>query len=198
MSSESGLKTVRRRMGTPDSATFNQLLDATERVMRNEGYAAATSRKIALEAGLKQQLVYYYFETMDDLLLAAFKRRTVLALERIEEEITTDRPIQAIWKTWISSVDAKLVFEFMALANHHDGVRDEVNRFLGISRQKHSEAIARQLEKRNNAPKLLTPDALAFLLHSTSLIMGREAAMGTTSGHEDVLKLVDWVIDQIG
>ena len=68
---------VKRRMGSPDSATSNALLDATEMVLREEGYAAATSRRIADAAGLKQQLVYYYFETMEDLLLACFKRRTV-------------------------------------------------------------------------------------------------------------------------
>lgn len=185
-------------MGPPDSATFNVLLDAAERVMREEGYAAASSRRIAEEAGLKQQLVYYYFKTMDELLLAAFKRRTSLALERIDQEIAADKPIQTIWKSWNSTVDAKLVFEFIALANHHEGIREEVNRFTAIAREKHAAAIARQLEKRGAEVGLLTADALAFLLYSTALILGREAAMGMTAGHENVLKLFDWGLDQIG
>lgn len=185
-------------MGTPDSATFGLLLDATERVMREEGYAAASSRRIASEAGLKQQLVYYYFETMDDLLLAAFKRRTSSALERIDREIATEKPIQTIWNSWKSTVDAKLVFEFIALANHHEGIRDEVHRFTSIARKKHAAAISRQLEKRGADVGPLTADALAFLLYSTALLMGREASMGTTVGHSDVLKLFEWGLDQIG
>ena len=83
-----------RRMGPQDSATSNALLDATERVLRNEGYGAATSRRIAAEAGVKQQLVYYYFRTMDELLLATFKRRTERALERLADDVASDKPIQ--------------------------------------------------------------------------------------------------------
>jgi AcrR family transcriptional regulator len=46
-------------------------MGATESVMREEGYGALTSRHVAARAGLNQQTVYYYFETMDGLLLAA-------------------------------------------------------------------------------------------------------------------------------
>lgn len=185
-------------MGAADSASYNLLLDATERVMREEGYAAASSRRIAEEAGVKQQLVYYYFHTMDDLLLAAFTRRTTAALERIDQEVASGKPAQTIWESWNNTVDAKLVFEFVALANHHDGVRDEVNRFGKIARQKHAAAIARQFEERGVDAGPLTPDALAFLLYSTALILGRESAMGMTDGHADVRALFDWAMQKIG
>jgi len=185
-------------MGAPDSATYNALLDATERVMRDEGYAAASSRRIAEEAGVKQQLVYYYFHTMDDLLLAAFTRRTTAALERIDEEAASGTPAQTIWESWNNTVDAKLVFEFVALANHHDGVREEVNRFGRIARKKHAAAIAREFKERGIEPGPLTPDALAFLLYSTALMLGRESAMGMSDGHDDVRALFDWVMERIG
>ncbi|EUA30299.1 bacterial regulatory s, tetR family protein [Mycobacterium xenopi 4042] len=51
------------------------LLDAAEQLMLEEGYAAVTSRRVAQKAALKPQLVHYYFRTMDDLFLAAFRRR---------------------------------------------------------------------------------------------------------------------------
>lgn len=191
------MKPVRRRMGAQSSATCNLLLDATERVMRNEGYAAATSRRIAEEADLKQQLVYYYFETMDDMLLATFTRRTTLALERIDQEMAAEHPIQTIWESWNNTVDAKLVFEFIALANHHDGVRDEVNRFMAIARQKHAAAIARQLKERNIDTGPASAEALAFILFSTALLLGREEAMGMTDAHAEVRKLFDWSLDQM-
>lgn len=191
------MRSAPRRMGPPDSEPFNLLLDATERVMRNEGYAAASSRRIAEEAGVKQQLVYYYFKTMDELLLATFKRRTSLAFERIEQEIAAEQPIQTIWASWNSVIDAKLVFEFMALANHHEGVRKEVNRFTRLARRKHTAAIARQLEKSGTDVGPLSAEALAFLLYSTALILGREAAMGVTDAHSEVRKLFDWGLEQI-
>lgn len=181
-------------MGPQDSATSNALLDATERVIRNEGYAAATSRRIAQEAGLKQQLVYYYFRTMDELLLATFKRRTTRALERIEQEVAAERPAEAIWQNWVDTVDAKLVFEFVALANHHPGIREEVGRYITETRKRHAAAIARQFEERGVDPGPVTPGAAAFLLFCVSLIMGREAATGVTENHEEVQALVEWAL----
>lgn len=185
-------------MGAQDSATSNLLLDATERVMRNEGYAAATSRRIAEEAGLKQKLVYYYFKSMDELLLAAFKRRTKRALDRIESEIASDRPIQAIWHSWNTTVDTKLVFEFFALGNHHEGIQQEVNRFMASARRMQAEAIARQFDEQGIDSGPMSPKALAFFLFSTALILGREAAMGMDEAHEDVLKFIDWGLGKLG
>ena len=62
--------------------------------MRTDGYGALTARSVAQAAGLKHQLVYYYFQTMDDLLLATFKRRTAQVLARYEQEVLAERPVQ--------------------------------------------------------------------------------------------------------
>ena len=40
-----------------------RLLDATERIMLTDGYAAVTSRRVEAEAGLK---LHYHFGTLDD------------------------------------------------------------------------------------------------------------------------------------
>jgi AcrR family transcriptional regulator len=183
-------------MGPQDSATSNALLDATESVLRNEGYGAATSRRIAAEAGVKQQLVYYYFRTMDELLLATFKRRTARALARLAEDAVSDTPIQTLWKNMTSNVDGKLVFEFVALANHHEGIRAEVAHYIAESRRLEAEAIARQFAQRgvDNGP--ISPKAAAFIMYCVSLVLRREAATGITEGHEDVLALVDWALDR--
>lgn len=183
-----------RRMGPQDSATSNALLDATERVLRNEGYGAATSRRIAAEAGMKQQLVYYYFRTMDELLLQTFKRRTELALARLEEDVAADLPIQAIWKNLTATVDGKLVFEFVALANHHEGIRQEVSRYMTESRRMEADAIARQFKDRRVDAGPLTPSAAAFIMYCVSLVLRREAATGITEGHDDVLAFMDWAL----
>ena len=50
------------------------ILDATESIMLEEGYAAVSSRKVASRAGLTSQLLHYYFRTMDDLFIAVFVR----------------------------------------------------------------------------------------------------------------------------
>lgn len=183
-----------RRMGPQDSATSNALLDATEAVLRNEGYGAATSRRIAAEAGVKQQLVYYYFRTMDELLLATFQRRTARALERLAQDVASERPIQSLWETLTSMIEGKLVFEFVALANHHEGIRAEVARYVAESRRLEAEAIGRQLREKGIDAGPVTPKAAAFVMYAVTLVLRREAATGITEGHDEVLALMDWAL----
>ena len=44
-----------------DSTTRDMLIAATSQIMVEEGYAAATSRRVAAQAGVKPALVHYYF-----------------------------------------------------------------------------------------------------------------------------------------
>ena len=46
-----------RRIGAEDSKTRAVLLDATEQLMLEEGYAAVSSRRVARTAGLNAGLV---------------------------------------------------------------------------------------------------------------------------------------------
>ena len=39
-----------------------------------------------------------------------------------------------------------------------------------------------------------TPAAVAFLLSSASLLLGREAATGISEGHEEVRALIEWAL----
>ena len=71
-----------RRMGTKESQTRAQLLDAAERLMLEDGYAAVTSRRVGQKAGISSQLVHYYFATMDDLFLEVFRRRAEAGFAR--------------------------------------------------------------------------------------------------------------------
>ena len=48
------------------------MLDSAEDILREEGYGALTSRRVAERLGVKQRLVYYYFRTMDDLIAETF------------------------------------------------------------------------------------------------------------------------------
>ena len=63
-----------------------------------EGYAAVTARKVAGKAGLKVQLVYYYFQTMDDLILAVIRKNTAKRLERFAQALVSAEPLRALWE----------------------------------------------------------------------------------------------------
>ncbi len=102
------------------------LVDATSQIMVEEGYAAATSRRVAAKAGVKPALVHYYFPTMDDLYLAVFRRGAAIYLEHQQKALASDRPLHAFWDTLTAPKDTRLLLEFMGLANHRKEIRAEI------------------------------------------------------------------------
>lgn len=86
-----------RSRGGRESATRVALIEATAQVMLDEGYAAATSRRVAAKAGVKSALVHYYFPSMDDLFLAVLRTGAETNLARQREALADDRPLHALW-----------------------------------------------------------------------------------------------------
>jgi AcrR family transcriptional regulator len=186
----------KRRMGPRDSAVPKALLDAVERVLRREGYAAATSRRVAEEAGVKQQLVYYYFKSMEDLHLAAFKRTTKLGLERLKRYLASKKPLHALWEERIRAADSKVIFEYLALANRHAGIRKEIKHFVDTSRQMEAAVLSTLYRDNKIAAAPVSPAALAFLISCSAILLRREAANGITLAHDDFERLVQWVLNR--
>lgn len=191
-----------KRMGPKKSETWHMLLDVAERIIREEGVAAASSRRIGEEAGVAQQLVYYYFKNMDEVLLATFKRQAETALDRAETmlEKVKENPAQNVmsqfWLELGSTIEAKFNFEFMTLCNRNDMYRKEMATFLTRWRQLQSEAIA--LEWKGKALDFgdLSPSAAAFMIYSTRLVLIREEMMGITEGHREAEAAVQWFLDR--
>jgi AcrR family transcriptional regulator len=169
-------------MGPEGSASHSALLDATEAVMREEGYAAVTSRRVAEKAGLKQQLVYYYFLTMDDLLLATFRRKTQRGLARLETALASEDPLRGLWQFLSDPAGAVLSMEFIALSNHNGLIRAEMTEHSEHIRRLQTEAVARALQDSTLAESC-PPEVLTFIVHSTSQILGWEASLGMSEGH---------------
>lgn len=188
----------KRRLGPRNSEISQAILDATEVVMREEGYGAVSSRRIAQVAGVQQGLVYYYFETMDELLLATFQRRVARRLDRYKEYARAEHTISSIWQDFNRNLDGRMSFEFVALANHHEGIRAELVRFLTESRRLQASVIAKEAPDTGVELNSISPTALAFLIHCANLVMSREAAIGVTEGHDEVRALFTELIEKLG
>jgi len=182
--------TSARRIGVETSATRSALLDAAERLMRDEGYAAVTSRRVASEAGLKPQLVHYYFRTMDDLFLALIRRGAEANRERLVAALETDRPWRALWELSTDTRGAVLHLEFTALANHRKVIKAEIARYAEEFRTIQVEALTRHLSARRIDPKIL-PIVAAVLTAGTSQVLVIEETLGITAGHGETLALVE-------
>jgi AcrR family transcriptional regulator len=173
-------------MGAPGSANWHAMLDGAESVLREEGYAALTSRRLAECIGVKQRLVYYYFQTMDDLIVETFDRLAVRELERLREAASSKRPLREIWEVCIHTSDARMIAEFMALANRIKKLRTEVIRFIEESRAIQVSALTAAL-KRKSRHNRIPAAALAMLATSVALSLTREAELGVTIGHREIL-----------
>ena len=187
-----------RRIGTEDSKSRAALLDATERIMVEEGYAAVSSRRVAQRAQLKAPLVHYYFRTMDDLFLAAFRRRAEMGLEHLSKALASGRPAHAIWAFGDDPASTALNMEFVALANHRKSIRSEIARYAELFRAKQTEVLARVMAEREIDTDRFPPVAVMTVMTAISQILVLEEALGVDSGHAETRALVANLLDEFG
>jgi AcrR family transcriptional regulator len=173
-----------RRLGAEDSKTRARLLDAAEQVLLEEGYAAVTSRRVAATAELKPQLVHYYFQTMDDLFLAVFRRRAEENVVRVEQAIASDGSLAALWHLNADLRGARFNIEFVALANHRKTIRAEIARYAERFRAAQLEAVTTALHALGIAEEQLPPIVLLLAMTGVAQVIALEEGLGVTSGHE--------------
>jgi AcrR family transcriptional regulator len=185
-----------RRMGPTGSDNWHAMLDGAEEILRDEGHACLTSRRVAERIGVKQRLVYYYFRTMDDLIVETFRRLSERELKRLRSASDSEEPLREIWDVCIHTADARLIAEFMALANRISGLRREVVRFIEESRAIQVEAITAALE-RSSRTSGIPPRGLAILATSVALSLTREEQLGIRSAHEEIVGVIEEFLSSI-
>jgi len=179
-----------RRRGTETSATRTTLIDAAEQLICEEGYAAVSARRLASKAGLKPQLVHYYFRTMDDLFVAVVRRGGDRTLEQLAKALASHQPLRAIWNVGNDQNMARLSVEFMALANHRKAVRAEVKRYAEQMRIIQAAALARQYELRGAQPGV-APLTTVVLTSAAANLMFLESALGISLGHAETQSFIE-------
>ncbi|GBE65532.1 TetR family transcriptional regulator [Mycobacterium sp. MFM001] len=172
-----------------------KLIEATARVMREEGYAAATSRRVAAEAGVKQALVYYYFPTMDDLFVEVLRTGAEAALARMRAVLTEDDPIQALWLLNSDPAATTLNAEFMALANHRKAIGAELKAYAERVRDIETAAVTMVLRANGIDLAEYPPVAISMLIAQTARSLCNESAVGVTQGHEELRAFVERQLD---
>ncbi len=180
-----------RRIGAPDAKNRGLLLDAAERLMLEEGYAAVTSRRLAGKAGLKPQLVHYYFRTMEDLFLEVFRRRAEEGLRFQAEALQSPQPLWALWRFGTDPAFTRISMEFMALANHRKEMRAEIAYYAERFREEQREAVAAALQRYGEDRSDVPPVVWTVLMTSLSRMLVLEQAIGMSGGHAETMALVE-------
>jgi AcrR family transcriptional regulator len=186
-----------RRIGAEDSKTRAQLLDAAEELLVEEGYAAVTSRQLAAKAGLKPQLVHYYFRTMDDLFIAVLQRRADRDMAGFERAIAADGSLRNLWRLNTDMRGARFTIEFAALANHRKAIRAEMARYAERFRAAQLEAVRAALAAHGVSEEQLPPVVAQLLMTGLAQVLALEDALGVTSGHRAATSFIKRFIEQL-
>lgn len=182
---------VARRIGAPDAKNRGLLLDAAEQLMLEEGYAAVTSRRLANKAGLKPQLVHYYFRTMEELFLEVFRRRAEEGLAAQARALNSPQPLWALWRFGTDPGFTRISMEFMALANHRKEMRAEIAYYAERFRDEQRQAVTAALQRYGVDTAEMPPVVWTVLMTSLSRILVLEQAIGMSGGHAETLELVE-------
>lgn len=172
------------------------MLDGAEAILREEGHAELTSRRVAERIGVKQRLVYYYFRTMDDLVISLFRRMAERELARLKRAAAQPYPLRTLWDISLHSTDSRLIAEFMALANRIEGLRHEVAHFIEAAREVEVGVLSEALRR---APQIsnMGPTGLAVTITSLALLLSRESQLGVSTGHTEIVGALDALLDQL-
>jgi AcrR family transcriptional regulator len=180
-----------RRIGGPDAKNRGVLLDAAEQLMLEDGYAAVTSRRVADRAGLKPQLVHYYFRTMDEMFVEVFRRRAKQGLEVQALALESAQPLWSLWEFGIDPAGTQLTMEFMGLANHRKALRTEIAFYAERFREQQVDAITTALRRYGFEVADVPPVIWAVFATSVSRVLVMERALGMSAGHDEMLSFCE-------
>jgi len=186
-----------RRIGAEDSESRAALLDAAQALMIDEGYAAVTSRKVAARAGLKPQLVHYYFRTMDDLFLALLRRGAERNLQRQARALASEQPLWALWRFSNDPADTSLMVELTAMANHRKAIRADMAEYAEQFRRLEVDAVAQILDDYGVDLADVPAVVLLVLLTSVTQVLAMEGALGVRLGHEETRAAIERFLTQV-
>jgi len=187
----------KQQIGSETSATRTQLLDAAESLLREEGYAAVTSRRVGAKADVSPKLVHYYFPTMDDLFLTLYRRVSSRFLAETEAMLRSENPIRILWQTSVHPGEVDLFIELMALGNHRKAIRDEMDRGLVRLREMQLAALDLHFARSGKKPPFDTA-AMVVLLAGAGLLISMESRGSNSLGHEETIALFEALAQEDG
>ncbi|BBY92916.1 TetR family transcriptional regulator [Mycobacterium gallinarum] len=183
------------RNASAETGARERLIEATAKIMHDEGYAAATSRRVAAEAGVKQALVYYYFPTMDDLFVEVLRAGAETSLQSMRASLTDDDPLRTLWLINGDTRRTGLNTEFMALANHRKMIRTELKAYAERVRDIETAAVTVALRARGVDLDEYPPVVISMLIAQIARSLCNESAVDVTLGHDAMRAFMERQLD---
>ncbi|HHY38885.1 MAG TPA: TetR/AcrR family transcriptional regulator [Clostridia bacterium] len=163
-----------------------QIRQAAITVIAREGFHAATTDKIASEAGVAVGTIYNYFSNKEDILQYIFQveyeKRAAFLAELSQKELGTIAKIRAMLEMHFTKVQENPNLVKVILAENRFGRRQKENGLLGLLEQIIRTGIARKDIRPCHASIIAT-----ILFGAIEAIMARYLAAGETKSDATAL-----------
>jgi AcrR family transcriptional regulator len=181
----------------PQPATIEKrarILDAVERIMLRDGYAAVTSRRVEAEAGLK---IHYHYRTLDDLFIAVVRRHGDTAVARLADAFASPEPLRAWWGLTSDRRGNALLVELSAAANHRPALRAEVATFAREVRRMQIDALATLLADYGIDAATFPPALVAAAVQGLGFVSAYDLASGFDTSQDEAAAAVEALLDDL-
>ena len=188
-------ETRRRRPATEEKR--ERVLDATEDIILEEGYAAVSSRSVAHRAGINPPLVHYYCGSLDDLFVAVLRRRAEANVDRIIGALDAPEPLRAWWRMVSDPRGAALFVELMAAANHRPALGEAVADYAHRVRAAQVERLRHLLPEYGVDPDVVAPALVAASIQGLAFALVTDEAGGYDTDTDVARSSMDAFIDRM-
>lgn len=185
-----------KRMGKEDAPARLAFVEAAERVLQRDGYGHLIARNVAQEAGLKQQLLYYYFTSMGELIDEMFGRFVDEFSSSLQSVFEAEDPLRSLW-TLYTSGSARLFTEFMALANHNEALRERIITLTARNEAIQRAGFAKLLKRKGIDESVLPPSIALFMFASAARNYLIEQNLGLLTCEDELQNFIDWCNAQL-
>lgn len=189
-----GKKRIRRDPET----TRTLILDVTERLMVEEGYAAVSSRRIAQEIGINAATIHYYYPTTDDVFIALHRRMTDRLQDELDRVLASPNPLQAYWQFQSGWGQTALGVEFLALSNHRKAVGATLAAATEQARTSYECTIERAVGALSVGGRPLPVGVATTIILAVGRLLANEERVGITHGHQEVREFMEWCLGRPG
>lgn len=182
--------------------TAEALLDATERVLIEDGIAGLTTRRVATIGGQAHGAIRYHFGTLENLLVAVVERWTESLTDRQMMMYRSDLPFRAKWdqaRAWFEEDLAagypKLAAELSAASWNWPACRDGVQRSIRAWNDVLVAAVESAAAEYGIDLDSADAVGIATLIRAAQYGMLLDRLSGTGHGHEEFYDWVDGLLD---
>jgi len=174
-----------------------RLIEAASELLADQGYQVVSARRIADKAGLKPQLVHYYFRSMEELVVAVYQRSSANYFRLHDQALSSPHPLRALWELNTNMPEVRRMTEYVALGKLYPALRAEMLRTGDNYRQLQIEAIEQVYTARGITNPCITPETLAMLMSALARNFLIEAEVGLSLGHAGARALVEDILDRL-